>query len=90
MCAILIIEYTTDKSLWPKELRDIDNNINQFVGATKLVSGSWLIELETGLQTFGILLRSLLSQPDLRYEIAFLEKEPVFVSPSMKLLPKSE
>ena len=85
-----MIEHTTDKSLWPEALRNINNNTTQFAGITRLVSGAWLIELETGLQTFGILLDCLLSQPALLYKVAFLEKEPVFVSPSMKISPKSE
>ena len=85
MYAILMVEHTTDKSIWPEELRDIDSNRGHIAGVTKLLSGIWLIELEQGLQTFGILLRCLLSQPNLRYEVAFLKEKPEFVSPSMKI-----
>lgn len=85
MYALVIVERTTDKSLWPEQLRNIDNNIGTFSNATRLLSGSWLIELEKELLFFGTLLHVLqTSQTPIRYQVAFFEKKPEFISPIPK------
>ncbi len=83
MYALVLVEHTKDKSLWPEQLHSINNSIPTSSGATRILSGSWLIELETELLFFGTLLHVLqTSQTPISYQVAFFEKKPEFVSPS--------
>ena len=83
MYALVLVEHTKDKSLWPEQLHNINNSMPPSSGATRLLSGSWLIELETELLFFGTLLHVLqTSQAPINYQIAFFEKKPEFIVPT--------
>ena len=64
MYALVAIKKPSDINFWSEELKNIDSNRKIVSGTTRLFSGLWLIELETGLSFFGTLLSALQASPN--------------------------